>query len=500
MTDPEQPTGSSKGWRDLHLWQIQPLRDLLVAFLIFGFFWLGNVLSLVTVPLLLAILIAYLVEPIVALVTRKTSFSRQTIAAALIVVVALVVVVPTVIGLALGITQGIQTVGSIRVDVERVIVSIENPGDEQAEQAVPRQWQWLTEQIAEEIEASRKRSESVPGLEGQSERQPDTRTDTQTDNQDQAPPEDRPESVSVPIDNSSGEPENSAHDFDKNIPAGTPGPNAPPPTEGVLNTQYGEYEPPQSVALVRRILSWTRDNADAIASQAFQTGRDAISATIGFLAGATKLAFAAFLTAFFFFFICVRWNQVLTFGSKLIPLENRDRAHELIRQFDCVVAGFIRGRLTIAFIQSIIFALLYWLIGTPAPLLFGILIGVLSIVPYLAIIGIPATIIAMWLDPSDGLRGAWWWIVFMPIVVYNIGQAVDDYFLTPTIQGKSTNLDIPTILFASLAGGILFGIYGLLIAIPLAACIKIALRELFWPRFKAWVEGRETDFLPIDNK
>ena len=466
MTDPSQPTGSRKGWRDLHLWQIQPLRDLLVAFLIFGLFWLGNVLSLVTVPLLLAILIAYLVEPIVALVTRKTSISRQTTAGALIVVVAVVVVVPTVIGIALGITQGIQTVSKIRVDVERVIVSIENPGDEEAAKAVPRQWQWLTEQISQEIEASRKRTESSA----------------------------EPDQQSQPVDGG-GEPQSS----DPNTPQGLI-PEGIDVTDAMLDVDEGAYEPPHSVALVRRVLNWTRDNADAIATQAFQTGRDAISASIGFLAGATKLAFASFLTAFFFFFICVRWDQVLAFGNKLIPLENRDRAHELIGQFDRVVAGFIRGRLTIAFIQSIIFALLYGLIGTPAPLLFGILIGVLSIVPYLAIIGIPATIIAMWLDPSDGLRGAWWWIVFMPIVVYNIGQAVDDYFLTPTIQGKSTNLDIPTILFASLAGGILFGFYGLLIAIPLAACIKIALRELFWPRFKAWVEGRETDFLPIDNK
>ena len=83
--------------------------------------------------------------------------------------------------------------------------------------------------------------------------------------------------------------------------------------------------------------------------------------------------------------------------------------------------------------------------------------------------------------------------------VWMLGQFMDDYVLTPRIQGKTTGMDTPTILFASLAGGVLAGVYGLLIAIPVAACIKILLKEVFWPRFKAWSEGRRRDFLPIEG-
>ena len=39
-----------------------------------------------------------------------------------------------------------------------------------------------------------------------------------------------------------------------------------------------------------------------------------------------------------------------------------------------------------------------------------------------------------------------------------------------------------------------------MIAIPVAACVKILLREVFWPRFEAWAEGRERDFLPISSE
>jgi predicted PurR-regulated permease PerM len=58
-------------------------------------------------------------------------------------------------------------------------------------------------------------------------------------------------------------------------------------------------------------------------------------------------------------------------------------------------------------------------------------------------------------------------------------------------------MDVPTILFASIAGGALAGFYGLLVAIPAAACVKILLNEVFWPRFRAWSHGEAPDLLPI---
>ena len=107
-------------------------------------------------------------------------------------------------------------------------------------------------------------------------------------------------------------------------------------------------------------------------------------------------------------------------------------------------------------------------------------------------------ILLLWLEPSGiAWQAAWWWVIGAPVVVYFIVQSLDDYVWTPIIQGKSTNMDTPSILFASLAGGALAGIYGLLLAIPVAACGKIVIKEIVWPRFEAWKEGRASDPLPI---
>ena len=72
--------------------------------------------------------------------------------------------------------------------------------------------------------------------------------------------------------------------------------------------------------------------------------------------------------------------------------------------------------------------------------------------------------------------------------------------LTPIIAGKATNLDPVTIVVAILAGGSVAGVYGMLLAIPIAACGKIAAKRLLLPRISDWARGRAPDPLPIDRR
>ena len=65
-----------------------------------------------------------------------------------------------------------------------------------------------------------------------------------------------------------------------------------------------------------------------------------------------------------------------------------------------------------------------------------------------------------------------------------IVNALDGWVLTPLIAGKATNLDPVTIFVAVLAGGSVMGAYGMLIAIPIAACLKILLSDLVVPKLR----------------
>lgn len=481
MSESPQPDSRRDSLRDLanrHIWQIQPVRDLLVIIAVLLLLWLGAKLSVVTVPLLLAMLIAYLVEPLVQRATKVSWISRQGAAAAIIVVVVLVVIVPAVIGGVFAARQGITTVSRL---TENIIVLDDVVSDGAAEEDLERLpgqfWQGLATQLVQIREsADRVRERRDRGM-----------SPLPEDENEPGGNEDEPFDGSGTGDPAEGDPE-----ADSESSGEIADPYTIPPAEATLI--YGLFE---------QISDWVTENRGLIAQRLSSSGADLVRWLVGTLFSIFSLGFMAFLTAFFFFFICTGWGKVRAFWFSLIPERRQGRAVDLLSQMDAVIAGFVRGRLTIMLIQCVIFSVGYLIIGTPAAIILGVAVGVLSIVPYLALVGIPISIVLMLLavDPStaDSFRGQWWWMVLAPIGVYMIGQAADDYVLTPLIQGKSTGLDTPTVLFASLAGGILAGFYGLLVAIPVAACIKILLREIVWPKFKDWAEGRASDPLPISG-
>lgn len=408
MSDPKD---QSRGdWQKLHLWQIQPVRDVLVLASILAILWLGYILSIVTVPILLALTLAYLFEPLVQRLLRVRWISRQGAASGIIAVCAVAVVLPVTLGVGFAAFQGVTFTRKLVGNVKSVVEYGSAPSEEALAQMPNDFWRFACKYYDEHKE-----------------------------------------------------------------------------------------ELSQSGAFVRA-QTWLEGNTEDIVGQAFKTGFGAVEAIINTVASVGFLLFIGFLTAFFFFFFCTGYGKVLDFWESLLPDKKKGVYVDLAKQMDKVIAGFVRGRLTIAAIQSVFFVIAYWIIGVPAPLLLGPLVGILSIVPYVALIGIPISIVLMGLDASgETWQAMWWWFLIAPTAVYVLGQALDDYLLTPMIQGKSTDMDTPSILFASIAGGALAGIYGLLLAIPVAACSKILLRELFWPKFKAWAKGEEEDFLPIDR-
>ena len=406
-------TPKTVGWRDLHLWQIQPVRDVLLALAIVGLFVLGEKTSVVTVPLLLAVLFAYLFEPVIAWLENKTRFRRPAVVGGLIGATVLVVVVPAVIGIAIGVTQFAGLLGATGQRVGMVYESVRAPEDEALAQKIDDEagpaWAWIRDHLIE----SGSEAELQPILKAARER--------------------------------------------------------------------------------------LTDGASDMLGSTASVGAEAIGGVLSLIGGAFGLAFGVFLTGFFFFFVSTGWVGVKGFAHGLIPDKHRAPLVDIAGKFDAVLSGFVRGRLTIAFLQSIVFSVAYFAIGVPAAFIVGPVVAILSIVPYLALVGIPISVGLLWLEGHTGVRGSWWWVLGAPLVVYFVGQSLDDYVWTPIIQGKSTNMDTPTILFATLAGGALFGVFGMLIAIPIAACVKILIQEIVWPAFKEWAEGRSEDPLPLER-
>lgn len=504
--DAREPEGSHDRWLDRHLWEIQPIRDVLVVLGVLFLLWLGQTISIVTVPLLLAMLFAYLMEPVVRFVMRRARLERTAAVVSILVATVVLVLVPAILASVFGIVQGVGLVSGFAQRSALVYESVEAQRSAGSARATldNLQGRWDRQQ-AESPQAGgvvpEDESADKPAPGGESEVEPGAEISGAEGLGTEGPEAEGEASEPLPpvsveelsrarqaFIEARGEAQR------KRIRVRDEGGDA---WLWVHDRLVRTDESGTLDAAFRVFQGWLEQNATQLARSAAATSANVLQTTLAFLARAFAIFFMLFLTAFFFFFMATQWPNVNRFIDRLIPEKHAPLIGDLALKFDRVINAFIRGRLTIAFLQSIVFTIGYFAIGVPAAFILGPVVAILSIVPYLASVGIPISVGLLWFEDLEGLRGTWWFVLGAPVAFYFFAQALDDYVWTPMIQGKTTEMSTPAILFASIAGGVLFGFFGLLIAIPLAACLKILVVEVFWPVFRDWSEGKRKDLLPF---
>ena len=151
----------------------------------------------------------------------------------------------------------------------------------------------------------------------------------------------------------------------------------------------------------------------------------------------------------------------------------RDLAKDVERELN----NYIRGQGGVALCMGIMFCIGFTIIDFPIAIGMGILIGVLTLIPYMhALAFIPMIFLSLIKAVDTGQN---FWVVFgTATLVFAIIQLICDLIVTPKIMGKAMNLN-PAILLLSLSvWGSLLGFIGLIIALPLTTLI-IA----YWKRY-----------------
>jgi predicted PurR-regulated permease PerM len=165
------------------------------------------------------------------------------------------------------------------------------------------------------------------------------------------------------------------------------------------------------------------------------------------------------------------WHPMLASALELIPKRQQKFTKKLASEIDLVLAGFLRGQLTVMLLMSAFYAAGLLLAGLDLAIPIGVLSGLLGFIPYLGIsLGMVLAVLAGLLEFNSLEQ-------LIPIfVVYGIGQIIESFWLTPTIVGDRIGLHPIMVIFALLAGGQLFGFTGVLLALPASAAIAVALR------------------------
>ncbi len=200
------------------------------------------------------------------------------------------------------------------------------------------------------------------------------------------------------------------------------------------------------------------------------------------VAGTIEILLSALLLPIFFFLFAWHFDHIRRDIGRRLADGRRTRVRRTLQRMDQAVNGFLLSRLLIAIITSVAFAAGWSWTEVPYALLLGIFAGFLTIVPYMAIAGWPLALLAKYVDAvSSGATPVWWDIVLWPSAVFVVVAFVEGWVLTPWIQSHTMELSALTILLAVLVGGAVGGILGLLLAIPVTACVKIILEEWSHP-------------------
>ena len=179
------------------------------------------------------------------------------------------------------------------------------------------------------------------------------------------------------------------------------------------------------------------------------------------------------LTPFITFYLLRDWDDFITYIHDLLPRANEPLISQLAHESDVMLGAFLRGQLMVMLALGVIYSFGLWLVGVEFALLLGMFAGFLSFVPYLGlIVGVLIAGAAVLFQTHDFVN------VFLVVMVFAIAQAIEGMLLTPLLVGERIGLHPVTVIFAVLAGGQLFGFFGVLLALPIAAVLAVILRHL----------------------
>lgn len=178
------------------------------------------------------------------------------------------------------------------------------------------------------------------------------------------------------------------------------------------------------------------------------------------------------------FYMLRDWDTFIKKVDNLLPRQSKKTIRELFSQIDKALSGFIRGQVSVCVILGTYYALSLKLIGLEFGVLIGFIAGLISFIPYVgSITGFVLSVILA-LSQFSGFTK-----VIEVIVIFIVGQFVEGNFLTPKLVGDKIGLHPVWVMFSLLAGGVLLGFLGLMIAVPLAAVISILLKA-FLEKYK----------------
>ena len=202
------------------------------------------------------------------------------------------------------------------------------------------------------------------------------------------------------------------------------------------------------------------------------SGDDLIGVILSSAFGIIDILIFMVITPVVAFYMLLDWDNMVAKIDSWLPRDHRADIRGLALEMDRVLAGFVRGQLSVCAILGGFYAVTLALVGLQFGLVVGLVAGLLSFIPYVGatiggVLAIGLALFQFWGEPQ--------WIIAVA-AIFVIGQTAEGNILTPKLVGGSVGLHPVWLMFSLSAFGALAGFTGLLLAVPMAACIGVVSR------------------------
>lgn len=196
--------------------------------------------------------------------------------------------------------------------------------------------------------------------------------------------------------------------------------------------------------------------------------RNILGGTVGLVFGTFSFALTTFAVAFVAASLLANVRQFKASYLAGVSYRYRRDALTLWNDLAHVLSRYLGGLALVLAIQGGLSALALYLIGVPYPLALGAWVSITAVIPFIgAWIGaVPAVLVAASIS---------WNAVLLTSFLFLLIQQVEGNILTPRIQGETTGAPAIVVFLAVIAGGALFGLLGVLFAVPAVAVLRVLL-------------------------
>ena len=191
-----------------------------------------------------------------------------------------------------------------------------------------------------------------------------------------------------------------------------------------------------------------------------------------FVSAASQVVVAVIIMPFILFYLLRDGKNLKGYVTQFLPKKLREPVGQVLTDVNSQLANYVRGQITVAIIVAFMFMILFKIIGLRYGVTLAVVAGVLNLVPYLGsfLAMLPALVLGLIAGPVMLLK---------VIIVFIVEQTIEGRFVSPLILGSQLSIHPITILFVLLTSGSMFGIWGVLLGIPVYASAKVVITAIF---------------------